>query len=290
MKVHHRQLQSMGTRLDLVIAGVEKNLCDDIEREVKAELGRIEGMLSIYNPDSAISLLNREAHISSITLEPELLAIFHEIKNYHIETGGYFDITLKPVSDYLRDHEGRIFPDFDEISEATGMDKVLVDKMGVRFSHQGMKVDLGGYGKGYAIKKLLPILESHELSHALISFGESLVYGWGTHPYGETWRISVPVGVGEDPAQFDLKNESLSTSGNSLNNQKKFANSGHIVNPHSLNMVAHRGLVSVKSEDPVRSEIYSTALFSSGREKSKEVLHHAGDLQIKWINTGDLID
>jgi thiamine biosynthesis lipoprotein len=284
MKVHHRQIGSMGTMLDLIIAGVDTKHCDEIEREISSELNRIEGMLSIFNPNSAISILNREAQYSTIELEPELLAIFNEIKTYHIETGGYFDITLKPASDYYRDHEGQILPDFKDIREATGMDKVEVDMKGVSFAHQGVTVDMGGYGKGYAIKKLLPILEYNELSHVLISFGEILVYGWGTHPYGDTWRISVPAGEGKEPALFDLKNESLSTSGNSLNNQKKFANSGHIVNPHSLSMVTHMGLVSVKSDDPVRSEVYSTALFSSGREKSEELLRHAGDLQVRWIN------
>jgi thiamine biosynthesis lipoprotein len=287
MKVQHRQIQSMGTRLDLVLAGVEPERCDAIAREVKAECDRIEGLISIYRSDSVVSVLNQKAHTGTFELDQELHHIFSEIIELHGETGGYFDVTLKPVSDYFRDHEGQILPLLEKIREKVGMDKMILEPGGIRFYSKGVTIDLGGYGKGFAVKRMLPILESYQVDHALISFGESLVYGWGTHPYGETWRVAVPVEEGDEPANFDLKNEALSTSGNSLNNQKKFAYSGHIVNPVTLQMVTQRGLVSVKSSDPVRAEVFSTALFSAGPERTGEILQHTTDLEIRWMVQDD---
>ena len=273
----------MGTRLDLVVADLEQEPCDDLVRDVKAELDRIEGMLSIHRPDSIISLINSTAHAGIIELDSEFQNIFSEILDLHQETGGYFDITMKPVSDLYRDHEGQLLPPAQMIREMAGMDKLELDPGGIRFSRKGVKVDLGGYGKGYAVKRILPILESYHVGNALVSFGESLVYGWGAHPLGETWRISVPAEGGMDPVVFDLKDETLSTSGNSLNNKKKFGNSGHIVNPVTLRMASKRGLVCVKSGDPVRAEVFSTALFSAGPGQSEELLREFPDLEIRWI-------
>lgn len=285
MKVHHRQLQSMGTRLDLVIADVEQKRCEALAKDMKAELDRIEGMLSIYRPDSVVSLINSTAHAGIIELDSEFQNIFREIVDLHRETGGYFDITLKPVSDFFREHTGLDLPLPRNIAEVAGIDKLILVPGGIRFSGKGVTIDLGGYGKGYAVEKVLPILEYHRIEHALISFGESLVYGWGTHPIGKAWSISVPGIKGTDPVVFDLKNSALSTSGNSLNNKKKFGNSGHIVNPVTLRMASKRGQVCVKSKDPVRAEVFSTALFSAGPGLSGKVLQESPDLEICWILT-----
>ena len=67
-----------------------------------------------------------------------------------------------------------------------------------------------------------------------------------------------------------------------MNNRKKFANSGHIVNPVTLQMKKIEGLVSVKAKDPVRAEVYSTALFSAGPERSEEIHKRVQDLEVRW--------
>jgi thiamine biosynthesis lipoprotein ApbE len=79
-----------------------------------------------------------------------------------------------------------------------------------------------------------------------------------------------------------LHHEVLSVSGNSLNNRKKFANSGHILNPHTLRLIRPLGLVAVKSADPVEGEVYSTALFSAGREQTEGMLKNAGSIEVHW--------
>ena len=286
MKAEHHSLFSMGTRLDLVIAGASREQSDAVAAGVKAECERIEGMLSIYRGGSPVSLLNSSAHQGWMKVDRELYSLLEEIMSYHHETGGYFDITMKPVADFHKEHPGTAIDVDGETREKAGMDLVLLGADSVRFARKGVFLDLGGFGKGYAVKKMLPILDRHGIRHALISFGESLVYGWGSHPYGEAWQITVPWEGNERPFRFKLRDEALSTSGNSLNNQKKFANSGHIVNPLTLQMCRQRGLVSVKAGDPVRCEVYSTALFSAGPGKAAAILKDASDLEVRWIGWG----
>ena len=295
MQASYRQIQAMGTRLDIVVPDIEEVKFGQLMSVVSSEVGRIERMLSYFDSTSEISLINAIGFAGPVALEAELGSIFRELKAYHEETGGYFDPTLRPVYDFHRSKikgknsaeqsdseksEDIVIPD--ELRAKVGMDKVMLGPEGISFLQEGMKIDLGGYGKGYAIKCLLPIFEEYDIARALISFGESLVYGLGSHPFGPVWKVSIPFSGSGETAEFELKDLALSTSGNSLNNQKKFANSGHIVNPVTLQMKEKQGLVSVKSADPVRAEVYSTALFSAGSESMEAIVENAPDLEVLW--------
>jgi thiamine biosynthesis lipoprotein len=270
----------MGTRLDIVFPGLGPELCDRVMVMITTELDRIERKLSIHSTVSELSVINATAYGGPVVMDEEFSQIFREIENLHRETLGYFDITMKPVSDCLVG-EGKELPV--DISDRVGMNKVAIDGGAIRFRKKGVILDPGGFGKGYAVRRLLMILESEGIERALISFGESLIYGLGTHPYGDSWRVSVPFEGFHEPVSFDLINESLSTSGNTLNNQKKFANSGHIVNPVTLQMSPALGLVSVKSKDPFRAEAFSTALFCAGPKQSEHIFKGLPDLEIRWI-------
>jgi thiamine biosynthesis lipoprotein len=283
MKVEHRQFHSMGTRMDLVLAGLDARTSNEILRKVEAECMRIEKLLSVYRSDSALSRLNATAGTRPVVPDRELYGILSEAADWHRETGGFFDISLKPLSDLLRTSGGAEPGALERIGEITGMNKVRLEGGSVRFSVPGVSLDLGGYGKGYAVSRILPILEESGVEHALVSFGDSLVYARGSHPYGKGWKLSLPVPGGEEQSVFVLKDEALSTSGNSLNNRKKFGNSGHIVNPLTRKMNRLFGLVSVKAADPVRAEVYSTALFSAGPERSKDLIRNSTGLEARWL-------
>jgi thiamine biosynthesis lipoprotein len=256
--IQHEHFPSMGTRFDLVLVGVDRRKSAAVTRLCRAELERLESKLSRYRSDSVISLINQRAYGKTLVLDAEMQGVFREIDRLHAESGGYFDIALP-----------------------TGWSGVAFNGDSISFPEPGMELDLGGYGKGYALRCILPILEAEGVESALLSFGESMVYGLGTHPYGDHWPISL-AGDGGEAEVFKLVNAALSTSGNTLNNQKKFANSGHIVNPVTGTHVSSMGLVSVKSEDPVLCEVYSTALFAAGPGNEDEVLQYHPGLEYRW--------
>jgi len=283
MQVEHRQLESMGTRLDMVFPGMEAESCDALVKHMKAELDRIEGLFSIYRPDSEISLLNSHAHAGTIKLSRELEDLLIRVREYHGETRGYFDIGMKPVQDFWKESWGKANKLPASIGEIAGMHHMVFEKEGLRFTRKGVCLDLGGIGKGYAIERLLPLMEEARIGCALISFGESLVYGLGSHPYGDSWKVSIASSDLNKPLVFDLKDEALSSSGNTLNNQKKFADSGHIVNPVTHQMAYKEGLVSVKAKDPVRAEVFSTALFSAGLLRSEEIFKEISGIESSWV-------
>jgi thiamine biosynthesis lipoprotein len=280
MRTAYRQIRSMGTTMDLVFPGAGDTRCDHLADIIGRELDRIERRLSVYRPDSDISVINSAGFKGPVKLDSELVLIFNEVSALHEETGGFFDITMKPVLDFYLKHGAEAGSLPDHIAAATGMDNLILEGDRIRFLNKGMQIDLGGYGKGYAVRKIVGILESNGVGNALVSFGGSLVYGRGSHPYGDTWKISVPLHEDMEARIFHLRDEALSTSGNTLNNQKKFGNSGHIVNPETLSTRKGSGLVSVKASDPVRAEVFSTALFSAGPQRAVEISSQHPDLEV----------
>ncbi|HDS08272.1 MAG TPA: FAD:protein FMN transferase [Bacteroides sp.] len=280
MKTAYRQIRSMGTTMDLVLPGKGDAPADLLVEEITSELDRIEQRLSVYRPDSDISVINRAAFRHPVPLDPEMHLIFTELVAYHRETRGFFDVTLKAVLDHYLEHgtEAGILPE--RIAGSAGMEHLVLEGDRIRFLKEGMQIDLGGYGKGYAMRNILKIISGRGVEKALVSFGGSLVYGLGSHPYGDCWKVSVPLPGTTEPLVFDLKNETLSTSGNSLNNQKKFGNSGHIVNPETLHTRRGKGVVSVTAGDPVRAEVFSTALFSAGNQRAMEIAGQFPDLKV----------
>jgi len=271
----------MGTRFDLVVAGLPPEEGELLFRDIRQEIERIEGLISIHRSDSLFSFINAHAHKNRIPLETEMQDLFATIREMHEQTGGRFDITLAPLGEYLKEHQESQKRIPDELMEKSGMDKVDLSRGGIRFATKGVCLDPGGFGKGYAVKQILPLIHKRNVEHALVSFGESLVYALGNHPYGEAWKIVLP-GERDHPAEFFLKDEALSVSGNSLNNRKKFANSGHIIDPLSFRINTKDALVCVVHEDPLKAEIYSTALFS-GMSADNERPEWAAGLHMVYL-------
>src|SRR5438132_3161863 len=84
----------------------------------------------------------------------------------------------------------------------------------VRFKQPGMQIDMGAYGKGYAIERAVDSLKENGVTSALLHGGTSSAAVIGTPPAQTSWRIqlSAPFELGESAMTFELINESLSIS------------------------------------------------------------------------------
>lgn len=89
MQTAYRQLQSMGTNMDLVFPGAERSLCDHMADKIRRELDRIERRLSVYWPDSDISMINRAGFKELVHLDEEISLIFIDVFTLHEDTGGF---------------------------------------------------------------------------------------------------------------------------------------------------------------------------------------------------------
>jgi len=281
----------MGTRLDVLLHGVEQDTGGQVFEKVYQMISSLEQNLSRFDENSAISTINRLGSKKDLVISDEIYSILSACKEYHEKTLGLFDIGIGRVTAEIRN--GTV--NKDEIKgmlEKSGIENIILnqEKSAVRFRSEQIELDLGGFGKGYALEQLKSLLIRMEISDAFISFGNSSILALGNHPHGQGWKsgISHLLKQGESLFEFELKNESLSTSGTSPDNTRG-DRIGHILHPEKGLVETGFKHISVASGQAVEAEVLSTALMAASDKEMIEILSYFPDcraIEVKYDEDG----
>jgi len=252
-----------------------------------AEIGRIEKLLSKYDPDSEISRLNSAGYIQA---SPETYYIIKKSKDFSAASSGAFDITVAPLVELwgFKDRDFRL-PAKGEIALALqriGSDKIILNDAGrsVKFSTAGMSVDLGAIAKGYAVDCAVRKLKESGITSALVNIGGE-TYGLGTKA-GRPWTVAIRSPDKKGFAgRLELIDRGVSTSGNY---EQFFIKDGiryaHIFDP-GTGMPADSGItaVTVLANDCLIADSLSTAIFVLGKEKGSAFVKNIPGAEIAKI-------
>jgi thiamine biosynthesis lipoprotein len=140
-----------------------------------AEVERLEGILSLYRPDSALSTLNRTGLL--VAPPPELVTVLSAALALAGQTNGAFDPTVQPLWS-----EGKA------ALPRVGWRDLAVDNQRIHFSRPGMAVTLNGIAQGYVTDRVADLLRRRGHDHVLVNLGETR--GLGSRPDGRPWRIA----------------------------------------------------------------------------------------------------
>src|SRR5688572_10919776 len=169
----------MATRFEMVVCGPNESGLRAAAEEALNEVQRIEAQLSLYRPDSEVAHLNARAARQWVRVEPGLFRLLQQAKRLSEETLGAFDITVAPLVRCwgFMGSSGRQ-PGKRAIAEArkcVGMDLVELDSESfqVRFARDGVMLDFGAIGKGYAIERAVELLREADITAAIIHGGTS---------------------------------------------------------------------------------------------------------------------
>ena len=267
---YHNAFFSMNTRCHLVFPNLAHDYGDQVFQEIKNEVFRVEKKLSRFIPESELSFVNTKAAKKPAPIGNELFNILQTCQTYWELTEGVFDITLRPLMRYWNEvtENGRDNERFDQIHKNVGMEHLYLDKINktVTFDNELIEIDLGGFGKGYALKNVEKLLRKYNVDIAFISFGESSILTAGHHPAGDCWKLGMNnfLNPGTSIHEFHLKNGSMSTSANFyLDNNKKLINNRHVIDPVRGVPIDDYIVVSVCAECPIIAEVLSTAFLAS---------------------------
>lgn len=245
-----------------------------------AEVARLEEALSNWRPSSEVSRMNRDAAEAPVAIGVDLCNVVGRALDWARATGGAFDPTVEPlVRAYdLRGAEGvlagRPAPPAGgpEPRGPVGWRGVRFDRGTCRvgFAAQGMGIDLGGIGKGYALDAAAVVLRRAGAVAARLDFGgQVLVFGAGPDDGG--WRIGVADPRDRDRAALAcvLRSGSIATSGGGERGGVAPDGSaiGHLLDPASGRPIAWNGSVSVRADNATDADALSTALFVLGPER-----------------------
>ena len=242
----------------------------------KHETDRIERKISRFNSQSDLSRLNKAAFEKYALVDEEFFDILLACEEAWKITRGAFDPAAK-ASDAGRAVSSGMEPVIMNPKAPSGMETVQLNRENrtVRFTSPDTSIDLGGFGKGYALEKIKEYLEAVSLSSAFLSFGGSSVLTLGEHPAGGAWKIGIQdyLNPSESLFEFQASDGSVSTSGNFyMKDDGELIPHVHIIDPKTGELQQDKKTMSVQSDSPLLSEIMSTALLVAEESVIEEIM------------------
>ena len=239
----------------------------------------LEDQLSVYRPDSEMSRLNRRAYSEPVRVERGLFDLLRQCRRLCDATDGGFDPTSGPLIALWRRcrDEGRIpTPDeTDDCRQRTGMQHVEFDEEAgtIRYHRDGVELNLGGIGKGYALDRVGNSLAGAGFGDWMLHGGYSSLLARGDHNRQGGWPVGIrnPLFTNQRLATLLLHDQAMSTSGSNVqyfrHDGRRY---GHILDPRSGRSV--EGMLSVTAVAPTAAEAdaLSTAFFVVGVEKTRD--------------------
>lgn len=243
---------AMNTVYEIVIELDDKEYAQQSAAAAFSEIDRLEEELSRFRPNSDISRINKLKVGEELSLSHDAFECLLEAKKIYELTNGLFDITSGKIIDYWKYNGLKSFEDYK--SSVIGMNQIHLDesKHSIIILSNDLRVDLGGYGKGYAIDRVCELLSDWDIENCLIHSGGSTVKAIGKlHGYNG-WPISVsnPSNPSQNIAEIILKDLSLSGSGEQKGT--------HIINPKTLLPIKNAAAWSITNSAAI-SDAMSTS-------------------------------
>lgn len=269
--VQHTSFYAMGTRCNIVLPNMEQDDAEAVFRHVQNEVARIEGKLSRFHEGSNIHTINKFAGDETVQTDVEVFDILLACSDYFDVTQGYFDITLRPILQFWKDEPNGDTESLDRILAQLGLRNIILipETRTVKFKNKAIDIDLGGFGKGYALEKVGEMLNRFGIHSAFITMGESSVLTLGNHPAGDHWKVGIKHYLEPDESihTFEMKNGSVSTSSNFyVDDYGKLVNHRHVINPKTGHPVGDLVTASVYSQSAQDAEVLSTAALTMSEE------------------------
>jgi thiamine biosynthesis lipoprotein len=244
--------EAMGTCFELLTAGKGETYSRQVSAAVFAEIDRLERLLSRFDPSSEISQINRLEPGESLRIGLEVFECLQTAARTKILTEGAFDINYKAL---LKGKSGapagsgkikRNMVEWVELSKTHGGYSVRVRTGKAGEKRVPLDLDLGAIGKGYALDKLLDILEDWSVKDALIHSGTSTALAIGSPPGPKAGRWGWSVGIASGwkcrgaAGKFDLRDRAVSGSGTEIKGEHIFdPRTGRPAAGHLAAWVAH---------------------------------------------------
>lgn len=268
-------LQAMATRFELLLSGGDPVRLRAAGEEALAEIERLEAQLSFYRRDSEIYWINQRAASIPVQVDPRLFRLLLHCVELTALTDGAFDITVGPLMRAWKfTGEGGAIPSQDDLDAARNLNGIHLitlneENFTVGLARPGVEIDLGGFGKGYAIERAVELLREYGVDTALIHGGTSSVYGIGRQPDGEPWKIALSSPFPDHAPVVVLEDRALSVSavhGKSFEAGGKTY--GHVIDPRTGQPVDRVLAAAVTGPSPSVCEALSKALLVHGPEWS----------------------
>ncbi len=260
---------AMGTTFEVRLCCDNVAYGKQVARAAFELLSHLEQELSRFDPRSDVSRINSLKPSETIRVGLATFECLEISSKMNQATFGAFDVTVAPLCSLWKrcaDSEPSAL-EIESTMGKTGMRNLILDKtnLSVGVLTEGVEVDLGGIGKGYAVDQMVEVLKDWGIESALIHGGQSSVYALGDGMGGDPWRLSFREGkeTGSDLPCVFLQDFSLSGSGT-------FIQGRHVIDPRTGKAIPVHATSWALTARAVESDALSTAFLIMEDEEVQE--------------------
>lgn len=266
----------MGSLAEIQVYHADAAAADRAVADALDEMARIDRLLSNYQADTELSRMNAGAGKAPFIASPELYDFVTRCRVYFDETLGTFDPTMGPIVrawGFFTPRAAQPAPDAIAAAKAhSGFGKVRLVEASrtVAYAVDGVELDPGGIGKGYAADRAVSVLQRAGITSALVNAGGSTLYGIGHPPNQSGWKVAVrnPASPATSLRYVVLRDNALSTSGIS----GKYVEIGgrrygHIIDPRTKEPTAGLCQVTMTAPNATDSDALTKAAFLLTRDE-----------------------
>jgi len=245
----------------------------------------LEERLSIYREGSEMSQINKLDVNQPHKIQPDLFQLLCIADEIRRATNGAFDLTATALTRLWKScRQARSLPDDASIFESlkvVGGQKIRLNAMDstIELQGNGLTLDLGGIGKGFALDQLKNFLLMSNCQHFLIHGGQSSVIASGRRTAADgignsAWQVGIthPLTPGVRLATLFLNDQAIGTSGSGrqsfVKDGKRY---GHIIDPRTGWPADHFLSVTVLADSATQADALATAIFVAGLEQIQSI-------------------
>lgn len=284
--VSKRAQMHMGTLVTLTVVAPDTSVSYRAMRAGFDEIKRLEQLLSTWRLDSELSLVNAEAGRRPVRVSQETLALVIRSLEMAQLTRGAFNIALGPAVEAWSVTERQYIPDDSELRQL----KPLVDWTSIRVNtvdqtiflpREGMRIDIGGIGKGYAADRAVEEMKRAGATGGVVALsGDIKTFGLIPEQNGFPVGIRHPRQEGTLIAMIELKDEAISTAGDY---ERFFEREGvryhHILDPRTLQQARTCQSVTIIAKEGTVADGLDTGIFVLGPEEGMALVENLPDVE-----------
>lgn len=274
----------MGVQSRIVLYAPSGKMAEAAAKAAFARIDQLEQIMSDYRADSEINRLSGSAGGRPVRVSEDLYEVLSRSEELARKSSGAFDVTAAPVIQLWRKaRTGHALPSEADLKNAlqlVGWRMLKLDRKArsAQLLKKGMRLDLGGIGKGYACDAALSSLRSCGVTRALVEMGGDMALGEAP-PGAKGWRIEI---AHSDRAHrtVTLSRCGVSSSGDT----EQFVEIGgtrysHIVDPRTGVGLTSRVAVTVIAPNATTSDGLSTALCVLDPDEGMKLLRELGGVK-----------
>lgn len=285
LRWQRRALLGFGTTLSLHAAHQDERRLDRALDAAVATLRRIEAQMSLFDPDSALSRLNRDGVLHAPPAElVELLQIAQAVSR---GSDGAFDVTVQPLwrTFAAAQRDGRL-PDPRDVGRAracVGWRDLELSPQRLRLRRLGAAITLNGIAQGYAADRVRQVLATHGIRHALVDAGEFAMLGRNAE--GERWTLGIadPRADAALLARLSADGRCIATSADNPTSFSADHRHHHIFDPHTGYSPPALAGVTVVADSGAMADALTKVFFVAGPQRAAELARHWG-VDALWVD------